>query len=73
MTEYGRASAENDPQASAHLFAPDARYYENPFDEPIAGRVAIYEYQYFTKCHSERSEESLLPPWSLLVMEEMLR
>ncbi len=44
MTEYGRASAENDPQASAHLFAPDARYYENPFDEPITGRAAIYEY-----------------------------
>ncbi len=44
MTEYGRASAENDPQASANLFAPDARYYENPFDEPIAGRAAIYEY-----------------------------
>ncbi|MCK6539696.1 MAG: nuclear transport factor 2 family protein [Anaerolineales bacterium] len=44
MTEYGRASAENDPQASANLFAPDARYYENPFDEPMVGRDAIYAY-----------------------------
>jgi hypothetical protein len=44
MTEYGRASAENDPQASANLFAPDARYHENPFDEPIKSRAAIYEY-----------------------------
>ncbi|OQY85124.1 MAG: hypothetical protein B6D40_04150 [Anaerolineae bacterium UTCFX3] len=44
MTEYGRASAENDPQASANLFAPDARYYESPFDEPMVGRDAIYEY-----------------------------
>lgn len=44
MTEYGRASAENDPQTSANLFAPDARYYESPFDEPMVGRQAIYEY-----------------------------
>jgi len=44
MTEYGRASAENDPQASANLFAPDTRYYESPFDEPMVGRDAIYEY-----------------------------
>ncbi len=44
LTEYGRASAENDPQASANLFAHDARYYESPFDEPIVGRDAIYEY-----------------------------
>ncbi len=43
MTEYGRASAENDPQASANLFAPDARYHENPFDEPITGRDAIFQ------------------------------
>ena len=44
MTAYGRASAENDPQASANLFAENARYYENPFEEPIVGREAIYEY-----------------------------
>jgi hypothetical protein len=44
MTEYGRASAENDPQASANLFAPDARYHENPFDELITGRDAIFQY-----------------------------
>jgi len=44
MTEYGRASVENDPQASANLFVPDAHYYENPFDEPVTGRAAIYKY-----------------------------
>lgn len=43
-TAYGRASAENDPQASASLFAENARYHENPFDEPITGRAAIYAY-----------------------------
>jgi hypothetical protein len=42
MTEYGRASAENDPRASANLFAPDARYYESPFDEPMSGRRFVW-------------------------------
>jgi hypothetical protein len=44
METYGKASAENDPHASANLFASDARYHENPFDAPITGRDAIYEY-----------------------------
>ena len=41
---YGKASKENDPQASADLFALDAQYYETPFDEPLKGRDAIYQY-----------------------------
>lgn len=41
---YGKASAENDSQASAVLFAPNAKYYETPFDEPMVGRNAIYKY-----------------------------
>ena len=44
MDTYGKASAENNPLASANLFAQDARYDESPFDEPIIGRDAIYEY-----------------------------
>lgn len=32
---YGKASKENDPQASADLFALDASYHETPFDKPI--------------------------------------
>lgn len=44
METYGRASAENDPQASANLFAENAAYYETPFAEPMIGRDAIYEY-----------------------------
>jgi hypothetical protein len=44
LNDYGRASAENNPQASAALFAEDANYYETPFAEPIAGREAIYQY-----------------------------
>lgn len=44
MEEYGRASKENDPQASADLFAPDAEYYETPFSEPMVGQEAIYHY-----------------------------
>lgn len=44
MTEYGRASAENDPHTSANLFAENAAYYETPFADPLVGREAIYEY-----------------------------
>jgi hypothetical protein len=44
LEAYGRASKENDPQASAELFAPDAEYYETPFAEPMVGRDAIYDY-----------------------------
>ena len=44
MESYGRTSEENDPRASANLFAQDAVYYENPFAEPIVGRDAIYDY-----------------------------
>jgi hypothetical protein len=44
MQIYGKSSEENDPQASANLFAQDAQYYESPFDEPMTGRDAIYTY-----------------------------
>ena len=44
LESYGRASRENDPQASANLFAEDARYYETPFDKPMIGRDAIHKY-----------------------------
>ena len=44
METYGRASAENDPQASTNLFAQNAVYYETPFAEPMVGRESIYEY-----------------------------
>ena len=44
METYGRASAEDDPRASANLFAENAAYYENPFAEPMIGRDAIFDY-----------------------------
>lgn len=44
LDTYGRASAENDPRASANLFAENAAYYETPFAEPMIGREAIYAY-----------------------------
>lgn len=44
MEAYGKASAENDPRASANLFAENAAYYETPFAEPMIGREAIHEY-----------------------------
>ena len=44
LEQYGKASQENDAKASAELFAPNARYYETPFDSPLVGREAIYRY-----------------------------
>lgn len=44
LAAYGRASAEDDPDASAALFSLDARYLESPFAEPIVGRDAIRGY-----------------------------
>jgi len=44
LDSYGKASAENDPQASVELFARNAKYYETPFDEPMIGSNAIYKY-----------------------------
>lgn len=44
LERYGNASKENNPQASADLFTREAKYYQNPFSEPLIGRVAIYEY-----------------------------
>lgn len=44
LEAYGRASAQNDPAASAALFAENAEYYETPFADPLVGREAIYQY-----------------------------
>lgn len=44
LDAYGRASIQDDPQASAELFAQNAEYYESPFDEPMIGRGAIHKY-----------------------------
>ena len=44
LEAYGRASIQNDPQASAELFARNAEYYETPFDMPMIGRDAIRKY-----------------------------
>lgn len=44
LQEYGRASRDNDAQASAELFAQNAEYHETPFDEPMIGRNAIRKY-----------------------------
>ena len=44
LDAYSKASIQNDPQASAELFARTAEYYETPFDEPMIGRDAIRKY-----------------------------
>lgn len=44
LDTYSRASAENNVQDSANLFAESAAYYETPFAEPLCGRDAIFRY-----------------------------
>jgi uncharacterized protein (TIGR02246 family) len=44
LAAYGSAWAGRDPEAAASLYADDATYQVTPFDEPLRGRAAIYEY-----------------------------
>jgi hypothetical protein len=44
LRAYGRAWEEGDADAAAALFTADAVYHETPFDPPMVGRAAIYDY-----------------------------
>ena len=44
LDSYGQAWMGRDPQAAAALYTDDATYEVTPFNEPIRGRAAIYEY-----------------------------
>src|SRR5947209_4080168 len=44
LASYGRAWTRRDPEAAASLYADDGTYQVTPFDEPLRGRAAIYEY-----------------------------
>ncbi len=44
LASYGSAWTGSDPGAAASLYADDATYQVTPFDEPLRGRAAIYEY-----------------------------
>src|SRR5258708_289968 len=44
LASYGNAGPSRAPEAAASLYADDATYQVTPFDEPLCGRAAIYEY-----------------------------
>lgn len=44
LAAYGRAWETGDSAAVVALFAPDAAYYETPFDPPMVGLAAIETY-----------------------------
>ena len=44
LGEYGKAWQTGDPDAVNRLFAGNAAYYETPFDEPMVGTDAIWQY-----------------------------
>jgi hypothetical protein len=66
MDRYGVASEASDPGLAAALFAEDAVYQETPFDDPLRGREAIY--QYWSKA-SQAIQESRFS-YQILVVEE---
>jgi hypothetical protein len=44
LNRYGSAWQNGDPEAVIQLFAPEAAYYETPFEQPMTGREAIRQY-----------------------------
>ncbi len=44
LDAYGTAWQTGDPEAAVAIFSEDAKYYETPFDEPMVGKKAIYNY-----------------------------
>jgi ketosteroid isomerase-like protein len=44
LDAYGAAWQDGDAEAAMALFAMDAEYYENPFDDPMVGKDAIHRY-----------------------------
>ncbi len=44
LDAYGAAWRDGDAQATIELFSDDAVYYENPFEDPMAGLDAIRQY-----------------------------
>lgn len=44
LASYGSAWTNRDPEAAASLYTDDATYQVTPFDEPLRGRTAIYDY-----------------------------
>ena len=44
LDSYGRAWMQRDPDAAAALYASDGTYRVTPFQEPMTGRQAIFDY-----------------------------
>ncbi len=57
LNRYADAWRLGDPDAIVDLFAPDARYQDSPFSEPLEGRAAIREYWAQGARHSKHDVE----------------
>jgi ketosteroid isomerase-like protein len=44
LNAYGDAWQAGDAQAVTRMFTEDARYHETPFNDPLLGKDAIFEY-----------------------------
>ncbi len=55
LDAYGRAWETRDARAAADLFAEDSTYRLSPFEEPMRGRSAVFEYW----SNATRSQEQI--------------
>ena len=54
LASYGDAWRLGDPEAAVKLFTDDAHYYETPFDDPMVGTEAIFQYWTEGAEHSQK-------------------
>ncbi len=66
LDAYGRAWETRDAEAAADLFAEAATYRLSPFEEPVRGRSAIFEYW----SGVTRSQEQIRFGSEILAVEE---
>ena len=66
LDAYKDAWEHRDPQAAATIFAANATYRETPFDEPMQGRQAIFQYW----SDVTRSQEQVKFDYEILAVAE---
>ena len=64
LDSYGRAWMQRDPDAAAALYASDGTYRVTPFQEPMTGRQAIFEYW----AEVARTQEQILFDYEILAV-----
>src|SRR5215467_2831064 len=64
LDSYGRAWMQRDPDAASALYASDGTYRVTPFQEPMTGRQAIFDYW----SEVARTQEQILFDYEILAV-----